>query len=172
MPQGATTNLTSVSDLYRARIEDIQNLMREKISAGQIDMYHRPISAQGMKPTKFPAIMVQPVTWAEELETSAKFDFWGEVAIYVYCQGNEPAAAGQELEKTMAIIGKLFSDNALNDRLSGTPSHKFYVNPGFWIESRFGPVLYSSILTYQRDKSSTFLAAAKAAFRFHDVLLH
>lgn len=171
MPAGATTSLT-VSDFYRIRVEKIAALLKEFVSAATIDLYHRPISLGQPKPTKFPAIMVQPVSWAEELETSAKFDFWGEVGIFVYCKGNEPAAAGQELEKTMAILGRLFSDNAKGDRLTSTPTHQYYVTPGFWIESRFGPVQYSSILTMAREREATFIAAAKAQFRFHDVLIH
>lgn len=172
MPDGTTTNLTSVADHFRVRVEALRKLIADRISSAGVVLYHRPISTAQPDPTKFPAIMVQPVSWAEELETSAKFDFWGEVGIFVYCKGNNPAAAGQELEKTMAQLGKLLSDNALNDRLSGSPTHKFYVYPAFWIESRFGPVQYSTILPYGRDKETKFLAAAKAAFRFHDVLIH
>jgi hypothetical protein len=168
-----TTNLASVADHYRVRLEAIRDLLKERISAGQVELYHRPIS-QGPtpKPTAFPAIFVQPVNWSEDLNTTAKYDFWGEVMVYVYVGGNDPAAAGQDLQRVLAILGKLFSDNALNDRVTAAPTFKYFVYPGFWIESRFGPVIFSPALPFGREQSNRYLMAARATFRFHEVLIH
>jgi hypothetical protein len=168
-----TTNLTSVAQLYRVRLEAIRDLVRERLSSAQVDLYHRPISlGPTPKPTKFPAIFIQPSSWQEELNTNMKYDFWGEVTLYFYATGNDPAAVGQEVEQGMAILGKLFSENALNDRQAPVPSFKYFVYPSYWIESRFGPVTFSTALPYGRDQSARYLGAARATLRFHEVLIH
>lgn len=179
MPPGVVSTNFTFSQLYRKKVETIRSLIRERVNVAQVDLYHRPITAAQPKPTKFPAIFVQPNTWTPTHVSTAKYDFWGEVLLYCYAGTGDPASAGQSAEQMIDALDKLFSNNALDDRLSAAPSRKYlvYIPPApnqaaGWIESTFGPVTYSSILTFQRERSTVFLAAARATFRFRDVVVH
>jgi len=167
-----TSQLTA-QDLYDIKVNEIERLIKVTISAAQVEQFHRPITLQGPKPTKFPAIFVQPDDWQEDLNTSVKYDFWGSVILYAYAGGNQPAATGQECKKLVSMLAKLFSNNAMGDRLQGMESTKKYlVHTPFWIESRFGPVKYSGAVGYQLNRSQSWAVGARINFKFFDVLTH
>jgi len=162
-------------NLFDERVEAIMTLLTGRdslLSFAEVKKYHRPISWQAPIPTKFPACFVSPERWEPDLQTNGKYEFWGQVGLYVYHDGNDPDAVGEEASNTVSLLDKMFSNNALDDLNTAGGSRKFFVNPGFWIMSRFGPVTISPILSYQREAGERFLAAAKCTFRFFDVLIH
>jgi hypothetical protein len=162
----------NASHLLFARAEAARKLIEDRLSFQQVLLFHRPISLSAPKATKFPCCFVQPERWEPSLATNVKYEFWAELGLYVYHVGNDPSAVGQEVEITVSKLDKLFSNNALDDRTTATPTYQFFQYPGFWLMSRFGPVTVSPVLSYMRDNTERYLVGAKASLRVFDALIH
>lgn len=165
-------NLPTVPNVFALRCDAIVALLKERTSIKDVDLGVRPLSL-GPTPSKvdMPSIFVQPDEWPEDLNTNVKYDYWGTVYLFCAVTGQSYAAATRAQLELLAVLGKLFSNNALNDRITGTPSNKYYVYPGNWIESRFkGQIL--RVIPWQKERSSLYLGRVICTFRFHDVLVH
>lgn len=166
--RGVETNLTSVEDQNNEKVNEIIRLIGAHCKFPILAKFHRPITKDS---TVFPICYVQPRNFDPTLEAEGIEGQWGEVMIYVYHGANAPDRVGEDLLATMAILRKLFSRNALNDMETAAPTAKYFVNPLFWVESKFGPVQYTEIGGIQKDSETTFVVQGRATFRYHDLVL-
>jgi hypothetical protein len=166
------TNLPSIGQIFATRCDAIRDLIKERVSLGQVEIGLRPLSAgPAPKATKFPCVFVEAEDWPEELNTNIKYDYWGTVYLYCAVQGNSIETVKRDSLEFLGALAKLFSNNALDDRLTPTPSFRYYAYAGNWIESRFrGKSL--PVIPWQKDRSGSYLGRVIATFRFHDVLVH
>lgn len=171
MPGETAPTLTPWEQMDQ-RCTEIIRLISENIGSANVKKFHRPITATAPDPTTFPAIFVQPRSWDPKLTTTAKYELTGKVIIYCYASGNDAERVGQDVIDMVGQLDKLFSNNALDDRLLATFTNKYFVNPGFWIHSRFGPGDISEVLPFQRENGEVLLCAARIPFEFLDVLIH
>lgn len=171
MPGLTDTPLTSFEQ-FDKRCTEIIRLIQAYVGSVNVKKFHRPITAAQPDPTTFPAIFVQPRSWDPKLTTTAKYELTGKVVIYCYASGNDAERVGQDVMDMLAKLDKLFSNNALDDRLLATWTNQYFINPGFWIHSRFGPVDVSEVLPFQRENGEVLICAARIPFEFLDVLIH
>lgn len=169
---GVTAGSLTPFEQYDKRLTEIIRLLQAYIGSANVKKFHRPITLASPDPTTYPAIFVQPRSWDPQLTTTAKYEFTGKAILYCYATGNDSERVGQDVLDMVALIDKLFSNNALDDRLTAGFTNQYFVNPGFWIHSRLGPIDISEVLPFQRDNGETLLCAARIPFEFLDVLIH
>jgi hypothetical protein len=90
--------------LFKCGVEAIMTLLKGRsslLSFAEVRKYHRPISWQAPVPVKFPACFVSPERWEPDLTTNGKYEFWGQVGLYVYHDGDDPDAVGEEVSNTV-----------------------------------------------------------------------
>ena len=166
------TNLPSVGQIFASRCDAIRDLIKERISVAEIELGLRPISAgPAPKATKFPCVFIEAEDWPEALNTNIKYDYWGTVMLYCAVTGNNIETVKRDSLEFLGALAKLFSNNALDDRLTPTPSFKYFVYAGNWVESEFhGKSL--PVIPFARERPGTYLGRVIVSFRFHDVLVH
>lgn len=171
----ATTHVTnampSTPDLLLARLQEIKRLIVTYAGFADVRLFHRAVSLQTTDQVKFPCCFVHPEVWDPKLVSNAKYDLRGTVGLHLYITGNDAEAVGEETLRAVSVLDKLFSNNALDDRNTASPTNSFLYNAGFWVESEFGPVAIAPILssaTTENDQG--FMGGAKCGFKFHDVV--
>lgn len=165
---GVQTNLVSVADQNNEKVNEIIRLIGQHCKFGDLRKFHRPIT---IATQVFPACFVQPRDFDPTLEAEGLESQWGQVTLYLYHAGNAADRVGEDVMATAAVLTKLFSRNALNDMETSAPTAKYFVNPTFWVESKFGPVTYGEIVGIQKDSEQIFVAASRITFRYHDMVL-
>lgn len=162
------TNLPSVGQIFASRCDAIRDLIRERISVGEVELGLRPL---GSPKTKYPCVFIEAEDWPEGLNTNIKYDYWGTVMLYCAVAGNNIETVKRDSLEFMGALAKLFSNNALDDRLTPTPSFRYFVYNNNWIESEFrGKSL--PVIPFARERPGTYLGRVIISFRFHDVLVH
>jgi len=170
--KGASSGLTVV-EFFDIRVKELKRLITQYIGVSSIYEWHRPIGLQAPWAVNFPCIQIQPQRWEPSLETNAKFDFWGQVILYVYCTNQQPEGAGTQCMNFASTLEKMLSNNALDDLQTAGRTNRYYVHDGFWIESNLSAMEFSPPIHLGRDEGGErFAVGGRAVFRFHDVLIH
>ena len=129
------TSLTNVTNDLDLRGNEIIRLIKLYIPEfAEVYYGHRPIGAEDIV---LPCAMVEPVNAPEKLTGTGKYDITCAHEVYFYFLDNDREALVKRATDALACLKKIFSNNALNDLVSGgvTPSVKYRVNPGFWYDS-------------------------------------
>lgn len=128
----------------------------------------QPIESQGVS---IPCVMLQPVSTAPAMNTTAKFqkfylfDFWFAVG--------DGTVAATVVRATDAgeIFMKLFSNNALNDRTTATPTNKFKTNGSLWVDSEMTRVEYSVPFIMEKPNYPKYVALGNFQLKLQTVNL-
>ncbi|KKL51255.1 hypothetical protein LCGC14_2297320 [marine sediment metagenome] len=164
---GITTKLNYDSRL-NTRIQAIMELLQTWIGFKSVEKYHRPPPWENNLPTPF--CYVQPRGWRPEKTSTGKYDYYGNVIIYLYASGNDPARVGEDVMALVAMVDKLFSDNAEGDLMGGSASHHFLSYVPNWIESELGEATMTEAWPIELQSGTLWVAGARFPFKFHDVL--
>jgi len=164
------TKLTGLEDRQNKRVNEIMRLLREWCGYLQVDKFHRAMTAERIKQSKFPMAEVQPNTWHPVKTATGKYEYTGQVLIYIYHVGNVAERAGEDMMAGLDMIDKLFSDNARGDLITAAPTHNFLSNVPFWIESELDVFTETPALQFSRGNEQLYMVGARGGFRFQDVL--
>lgn len=130
---------------------------------------HRPIGSPGVT---FPCVMMEPNTGTEELITTSKVENKNRFTIYFYIVNNGRDGLVRLQGQAMNALLKLFSNNALGDLQTATPSHKFlrWYESGaqYWIEARVLSYEYSPTFSFFLPGKEQFCRAGKLNIEFTD----
>jgi len=116
-----------------------------------------------------PCIMVQPENVSPTMETSARFTKWYQFHL-VWVVGADSIEQATALATDGGVlVQKLFSNNALNDRNTATPSNQFMVYPSNWLDSKMGAIEYEPAFLSGRTPGPKYFAYGEMHLRLQTV---
>lgn len=151
----------------------IETAIRSNISYF-IEVYHghRPI---GSEDVKFPCIMIEPERAEESLVTTGKTDHKATFTIYFYIVNNGRDGLVTLQSEAMNALLKLFSNNALGDLQTATPTKKYkrWYETGaqYWIDSEIRGPQYSPTFSFFLSDKEQFCRAGKFVIELSDRLV-
>jgi hypothetical protein len=113
---------------------------------------HRPLGEKfwqgGQGQISFPCIMVETTDSGAIMVTTAKWDRSVNFTLFTYLTGNNPEALIQTQRLYADAFVKLFSNNALDDLLSGSPTFQYRVYGSNWYDSKIKAITLSPIFRW------------------------
>jgi len=161
-----STDLT-FETYFDDRLEEIMRILRAHLKAAEIEKIHRPIGRPG---AKFPAIHLQPMRCVPRKETAGKVVIDMRVCIYLFEVGNDGEKIWSSLSKLQGMIFKMFSDNALGDLFSPTPTWKYAINPPYWVKSEIDDSIISEPHRF-RNNEETLMMRCFTTIHLEDVII-
>jgi hypothetical protein len=132
---------------------------------------HRPI---GSEDVKFPCVMIEPNRAEEELYSTGKTEHRATFTIYFYIANNSRDGLVTRQSEAMNALLKLFSNNALGDLETATPTHKFkrWFTTGaeYWIDSEIRGPEYSPTFSFFLADKEQFCRAGRFVIELQDRL--
>lgn len=130
---------------------------------------HRPISSDDIK---FPCVMIEPVRADENLITVGKTEHKAEFTVYFYIVNNSRDGLIKMQSEAMNALLKLFSNNALGDLQTATPTYKYkrWYTTGeqYWIDSEIKSPEYSPTFSFLLSDKEQFCRAGKLNLELTD----
>lgn len=168
----ALNNGTSLvfTDKTAQILNGVETLIRQYIPYF-VEVYrqHRPIAAEDVK---FPCVMIEQTRPDEKLITTAKVEHKDTLSIYFYIVNNSRDGLTTLQSEAMNALLKLFSNNALGDLQTATPTYKFkrWYTTGqtYWIDSEIISAEYSPTFSFLTPDKEQFCRAGRLTIEFAD----
>lgn len=130
-------------------------------------LHNLGVSDQDCAP--IPCIMVQPEDVTPSMKTTARFEKWYQFHIVWVIGGETPEEVAVLVTDGGALMQKLFSNNALNDRSASLPSNKYCGYPPYWIFSEMGGIHFEPAFLSGRTPGPKFFAFGEMHLRLQTV---
>ena len=170
MLNGGTT--LTYEDITARMMAGIKSAIKSNISYF-IEIYegHRPI---GSEDVKFPCIMIEPNRAEEELYSTGKTEHRATFTIYFYIANNSRDGLVAKQSQSMNALLKLFSNNALGDLETATPTHRYkrWYETGaqYWIDSEIRGPEYSPTFSFFLSDKEQYCRAGRFVIELQDRL--
>lgn len=82
-----------------------------------------------------PCIMIHSAAVSPKMVTNQRFEKWYQKGIVFVVGGDTPEECEVSVTNVGAFMEKLFSNNAMNDIETSSPSNQFMQYPGYWLDS-------------------------------------
>jgi hypothetical protein len=134
---------------------------------------HRPISNPDIE---FPCVMIEPININQSMVTTAKTELTFPFTLYFYLRDNGRDGLVQKQLDCAEALGKLFSNNALSDLQTATPTHKFkrWYNPpteAYWYDSEIRDINLSPTFVFGVTNKEWFCRAGRMTIDLKDRLI-
>ena len=115
-----------------------------------------------------PCIMVQPENVAPSMVTTARFEKWYQFHLVFVLGAETPEECAVLVTDAGALMQKLFSNNALNDR-NGANSNRYCNYSPYWIFSTMGNIAFEPAFLSGRTPGPKYFAFGELHLRLQTV---
>jgi hypothetical protein len=135
----------------------ITSILQEYLMVQNVSSVRLPLDQVNV----WPFIIVQKNSKKPVMKTTQKYTTTYNFTLWWYFAGNDPKVLEQVQHEMGEAIEKLFSNNALGDLNTSTPTKQFMQYGSLWYDTMLSSVDYSPLMQTQAIKNMNYVMAGK-----------